>query len=155
MIELDDNTGGTQPRFWTLNPSTLLATFYANTGGPGAAALTTGAYSNAIGFAVGINTFNDSLIAYGPGIPIEGDVLATAVSSNTGSGEACRLVAVGGTVNGAPTNPADLNGDGHVNAADLAILLGAWGPCGGCPADLNHDGVVGAADLAMMLGAWG
>ena len=23
----------------------------------------------------------------------------------------------------------DLNGDGEVNAADLAILLGAWGPC--------------------------
>ena len=27
--------------------------------------------------------------------------------------------------------PADLNGDGTVNAADLAGLLGAWGPCGG------------------------
>lgn len=31
--------------------------------------------------------------------------------------------------------PADLNGDGTVNAADLSILLGAWGPCPGCSAD--------------------
>ena len=48
----------------------------------------------------------------------------------------------------------DLNGDGNVNAADLAILLGAWGPCAGCPEDLNGDGFVDAADLAALLGAW-
>jgi hypothetical protein len=48
---------------------------------------------------------------------------------------------------------ADLNGDGVVNGADLAILLGAWG--GGGPADLNGDGVVNGADLAILLGAWG
>jgi hypothetical protein len=47
----------------------------------------------------------------------------------------------------------DLNGDGHVDAADLAILLGAWGGSG--PADLNNDGTVDAADLAILLGAWG
>lgn len=51
--------------------------------------------------------------------------------------------------------PADLNGDGEVEAADLAILLGSWGPCPGCPADLNCDGVVEAADLAILLGSWG
>ncbi|MFZ9916226.1 MAG: hypothetical protein ACO3IB_12965, partial [Phycisphaerales bacterium] len=40
--------------------------------------------------------------------------------------------------------PADLNGDGLVNGADLSILLSAWGPCpGSCPADLNDDGSVG------------
>lgn len=52
-------------------------------------------------------------------------------------------------------NPADLNGDGDVNAADLAIVLGQWGPCPGCDADLNDDGVVNAADLAIVLGSWG
>ena len=52
-------------------------------------------------------------------------------------------------------NPADLDGDGIVGAADLAILLGSWGSCEGCPADLNGDGVVGAADLAILLGSWG
>ncbi len=49
----------------------------------------------------------------------------------------------------------DLDGDGTVGAADLAILLGSWGPCGGCPADLNGDDTVGPADLAMLLGNWG
>ncbi len=51
-------------------------------------------------------------------------------------------------------NPADLNGDGAVNALDLSILLGAWGTRG-VPADLDHDGVVGAGDLGILLGAWG
>lgn len=49
----------------------------------------------------------------------------------------------------------DLNGDGTVDAQDLALLLGSWGACGDCPADLNGDGVVNAADLALLLGAWG
>ncbi|MFO0826665.1 MAG: hypothetical protein U0572_00820 [Phycisphaerales bacterium] len=49
-------------------------------------------------------------------------------------------------------NPADLNGDGNVDAADLAVLLGAWGTSG--PGDLNGDGAVDAADLALLLGAW-
>lgn len=48
----------------------------------------------------------------------------------------------------------DLNGDGAVGAADLALHLGDWASPGG-PADLNGDGVVGAADLALLLGAWG
>jgi len=49
--------------------------------------------------------------------------------------------------------PADLNGDGVVDGADLGILLGAWGGDG--PADLNDDGVVDGADLGLLLGAWG
>jgi hypothetical protein len=56
--------------------------------------------------------------------------------------------------NPAPScHPADLNCDGHIDAADLAILLGAWGSAG--PGDLNADGQVNAADLAILLGAWG
>ena len=50
---------------------------------------------------------------------------------------------------------ADLDGDGQVEAFDLAILLGAWGPCEGCSTDFNGDGVVEAFDLAILLGAWG
>ncbi len=49
--------------------------------------------------------------------------------------------------------PADLDGDGAVNAADLAVLLGAWGTPGGA-ADLNGDGSVDAGDLAILLGSW-
>ncbi|MDZ4754091.1 MAG: FG-GAP-like repeat-containing protein [Phycisphaerae bacterium] len=47
---------------------------------------------------------------------------------------------------------ADLNNDGSVNAADLAILLGQWGGPG--TADLDGNGTVDAADLAILLGAW-
>jgi len=50
------------------------------------------------------------------------------------------------------TNPADLNGDGVVNGADLAILLTQWGTNG--PADINNDGVVNGADLAILLTNW-
>jgi hypothetical protein len=49
--------------------------------------------------------------------------------------------------------PGDLDGDGIVGAADLAILLGSWGAAGGA-ADLDGDGSVGASDLALLLGAW-
>jgi hypothetical protein len=50
---------------------------------------------------------------------------------------------------------ADLDGDGVVGAGDLALLLGAWGPCPKCAADFNGDGRIGAEDLAVLLGAWG
>ncbi len=49
----------------------------------------------------------------------------------------------------------DLDGDGTVGAADLAMLLGSWGPCAGCPADFNGDDQVEAFDLAQLLGHWG
>lgn len=57
---------------------------------------------------------------------------------------------------GCPSSP-DLNRDGLVNAADLAILLGGWGSCprtGCCTADLDSSGQVNASDLAILLGAW-
>jgi len=49
----------------------------------------------------------------------------------------------------------DLNLDGTVNAADLAILLNFWSFVDPPVGDLNGDGVVDAQDLAMMLNAWG
>ena len=59
----------------------------------------------------------------------------------------------------------DLDGDGDVDAFDLAILLGSWGPCPEpctpgdpattCPADLDGNCDVGPADLAFLLGNWG
>ena len=48
----------------------------------------------------------------------------------------------------------DLNDDGIVNAADLAMLLAEWGISNGA-ADINGDGNVNAADLAIMLANWG
>ena len=49
----------------------------------------------------------------------------------------------------------DLSGDGTVNGADLALLLGQWGAMGANSADFNGDGVVNGADLAILLGLWG
>jgi hypothetical protein len=52
--------------------------------------------------------------------------------------------------------PADLNQDGSIDAADLALLLGAWGACSASPCigDIDGSGTVDAADLAIVLGAW-
>lgn len=51
----------------------------------------------------------------------------------------------------------DLDGNGRVDAADLAFLLSAWGTSGGggsASADLDSDGIVAASDLAILLSAW-
>ncbi|MBX3354413.1 MAG: hypothetical protein KF724_01795 [Phycisphaeraceae bacterium] len=52
---------------------------------------------------------------------------------------------------------ADLNGDGTVNALDLAELLGLWGdhtnPC--LQGDFDGNLTVDAKDVALLLGAWG
>lgn len=53
----------------------------------------------------------------------------------------------------------DVDDDGVVSGADLAMLLGAWGPCPSgaspCREDVTGDGAVDAADLAQLLGSWG
>jgi hypothetical protein len=38
-----------------------------------------------------------------------------------------------------------------VDAADLALLLSAWGESAG---DINGDGTSDATDLSILLGAW-
>ncbi|MFO0827289.1 MAG: hypothetical protein U0572_03980 [Phycisphaerales bacterium] len=53
----------------------------------------------------------------------------------------------------APACPADIDGSGTVDGADLGLLLGSWGSSG--PADIDGSGTVDAADLGLLLGAWG
>lgn len=48
----------------------------------------------------------------------------------------------------------DLSGDGVVNAADLAIVLGNWGMTSET-GDVNSDGVVDGTDLSLLLNNWG
>jgi len=54
-------------------------------------------------------------------------------------------------------NP-DLNCDGCVNGADIAIVLGNWNPTTpgepGTEGDANCDGLVNGADIAVVLGFW-
>lgn len=52
----------------------------------------------------------------------------------------------------APPCPADLNGSGVVDGADLGILLSGWGTAGG---DVNGDGATDGVDLGTMLADWG
>ncbi|MBL9148861.1 MAG: hypothetical protein JNM94_09235 [Phycisphaerae bacterium] len=49
-------------------------------------------------------------------------------------------------------DPADLDGNGTVDAADLGLLLGGWGTSAG---DIDGGGTTDATDLALLLGAWG
>ena len=51
------------------------------------------------------------------------------------------------------TCPIDLTGDGVIDGADLAIVLGSWLTSG--PGDLDGSGEVNGADLAIVLGSWG
>ena len=53
---------------------------------------------------------------------------------------------------GAPSCPADFDGDGEVDTADLLHLLGAWGTPDG---DVDGDGDTDTADLLALLAAWG
>lgn len=48
----------------------------------------------------------------------------------------------------------DLSGDGTVDGADLALILGSWGD-GPSASDLDGDSTVNGADLAILLGNWG
>ena len=49
---------------------------------------------------------------------------------------------------------ADIDCSGVVDAADLAVVIGAWGTSL-CEADVNDDGTVNAQDVAILLGLWG
>ncbi|MFM7051231.1 MAG: hypothetical protein ACKOYN_03730 [Planctomycetota bacterium] len=46
----------------------------------------------------------------------------------------------------------DITGDGRVNAADVSLLLSAWGYPG--PTDIDMNGDTGASDLSLILGDW-
>lgn len=63
--------------------------------------------------------------------------------------------AIGDGGGGGTPCPADLDGNGAVEAADLAAVLGAWGAVDSPAADLTGDGSVDAADLAALLASWG
>ena len=52
----------------------------------------------------------------------------------------------------APPCPADRDGNGSVDAADLSTVLGAWGTAAG---DIDGNGTTDAADLSALLAAWG
>jgi hypothetical protein len=90
-------------------------------------------------------------------VPVDGrmhTVCAQAV--NVGGGQD---VVLPDCVTIASTTPStvlgDLNGDGYVGCADLAILKGNYGKTGtGLAGDLNNDGTVNVFDLSIMESHW-
>ncbi len=97
------------------------------------------------GISTGQATFNDGLTWGGITNIYLGNTPVAGSTVNSGSGKNWGLPV-------ASPVPADLNGDGVVNGADLGILLGAWGTTGG---DINGDGTTNGADLGLLLGSWG
>jgi hypothetical protein len=56
-----------------------------------------------------------------------------------------------------PCDPADVDGNGVVNVADLVALILAWGPCvpsEPCPADVDGSGEVDVNDLVLVILNW-
>jgi dienelactone hydrolase len=96
-------------------------------------------------------SYATSAVVVMPRGAVEGDVLlVSAINEGDRATRAFTTITLAPSV---PLDPADLDGNGTVDAADLAILLGAWGRSG-VAADLDGDGVVAASDLAILLGAW-
>ncbi|MBL9119174.1 MAG: hypothetical protein JNL80_04580 [Phycisphaerae bacterium] len=82
-------------------------------------------------------------------------VLVAAIASAAERGAPANAIAkqVGGGLAGlfCPC-PSDFDGNGSIDAADLAALLGGWGSPG---TDLDGNGTTDAADLSILLGSWG
>ena len=108
-------------------------------------------------------TENDCINGIGGGIHFE-DVsilpvlVGTTVCDNTPQDIAGEefIDSGGNTICDDVACPADLNGDGTVDGADLTLLLADWGCTGaGCIGDFNGSGEVNGADLTIILSAWG
>lgn len=89
--------------------------------------------------------FNEVLPSFAPGKVYRWSVTKTSTQSTSVNVKVTEIIPC----------PGELTGDGVVDAADLAVLLGAWGPCLGCAADFDQSGGVDASDLGILLGAWG
>lgn len=75
--------------------------------------------------------------------------LVLRANDSANSKSAVARIFLGATI---PACPADVNGSGAVDGADLAALLAGWGSTS---PDIDGDGVVNASDLAALLAAWG
>jgi len=91
--------------------------------------------------------------------PAEIAVGLVADCNANGTPDSCDIaagVATDGNANGRIDRcEADLNGDGIIGGADLALLLSAFGVAPGSPADFNGDNLVTGSDLAFFLSLWG
>lgn len=101
--------------------------------------------SGAIGLAAGRHAFK---VEY-----FERNGSAGLVASWQGPGVAKAPIPAERFARGGVDSPADLNNDGSVDAADVAILLNAWG-LNAPDVELSGDNVITGADLTIVLNAW-
>ena len=85
---------------------------------------------------------------------LEGQTLLIRVGSPVDGDEGEGSLVIDCEPIGGPDCPEDINGDESVDAADLGLLIGAWGTSD-ADADINDDGIVDAADLGLLIGRWG
>ncbi|MSR18948.1 MAG: hypothetical protein EXS00_07265 [Phycisphaerales bacterium] len=86
----------------------------------------------------------------------------TSIATFTAASGGTYLIRVGGVSTGGygtltvscPSTPcpADIDGNGVVDGADLGVVLAAWG---GTAGDITGDGITDGVDLAALLGAFG
>lgn len=95
----------------------------------------------------------DSLLALGE--PILGERLTSLTFDNTQGGTDQTVGIYAATiVLGAGGCPADIDGSGDVDFADILAVLAAWSNEGG-PEDIDGSGFVDFGDLLIVLAAWG
>ena len=134
------NSGG----WWNNTPETL-----AGKVGPVALAGPDGQPS---GFGRGV--FVGRFSYYGD-FSIEGTTLEVAWNQGPGTEQQQAAFTIPPVVS--VSCPADISGDGVVDAVDLSRILAAWNSDGSSEpgTDLDEDGIVGPLDLAVVLAGWG
>jgi len=136
----------------------VLVTITVTNTGPDATAFRARLASGALD--VTFDPAETAVLGAGQSATISASVRASAAGSVQAILDAVRVrdgagASLGLTANFIPgQQPGDLDGDGDIDAADLAALLNSWGTCKGCPADFDGNGQVDAADLAVLLNGW-
>ena len=155
-----DNSGGGMYNSNNSSPTLINCTFTNNSAEFGG-----GMYNNSSSPTLTDCTFmNNSADDSGGGMYNRGQslptLIETTVCENSPDQIAGSYTDNGGNCVGADCDqcdcPADLDGDGVVDASDLTQLLADWGCLGAdCAGDVNNDGLVDGADLTVILSRWG
>jgi len=152
FLKVDDNSNAAVPRMKLIEPLTLASSTYATSSYTGVAGEKGGVYVPWLSAAIVVDTSNDVLRSFAFGEVGAGTVVASGVSTDSGSGDAVRLLVIPGAL-----CPGDADGDGSVGFSDITEVLDNWlsdyGPGTG-PGDANGDGLVNFGDITVVLENW-
>jgi hypothetical protein len=153
LVGVDSNSNSAEPRLLTVDPVTLAITPFATNGSYiGAAASNAACWSSALGKAVILDTFVDTLRAFAAGSTGEGTLIATSIplSSGGSSGETPAIfeVAADPCAGGWIGYGAGLAGAGGI----VPTLTGAGCPEPGSAITISMGSIVGGASGVMFLG---